>query len=159
MVSWKRQLFPVLKKSTGRIQEKSEWNLDLESAVPSMCWLQINKGGLQVPQASRWRLSHGRWAWSIPSRLRKQDPHPQLRKVSVGSCLSHKTKQMLKMSHVCAMLGQNKKEWTNVPNHEWVCSWPVMGHFRENTVLQVGVHISSTGRWRGGWGSGMIFCS
>lgn len=45
------------------------------------------------------------------------------------------------------MLGQKKGVGTNVPSHDGIRSWHVMGHFIENPELQVGVHISS--RWSG----------
>lgn len=45
--------------------------------------------------------------------------------------------------YVCAMLSQRKGVGTEVPSHDQICSWHFMGHFIENTMLQVGVHISS----------------
>lgn len=46
--------------------------------------------------------------------------------------------------YVCALLGQRKGLGTEVPSHDQICSWHVMDHFIENSMLQVGVHISST---------------
>lgn len=33
--------------------------------------------------------------------------------------------------YVCAMLGRKKGVGTNVPSHDWICSWHAMGHFIE----------------------------
>lgn len=51
--------------------------------------------------------------------------------------------------YVCATLGQKKGMGANVPSHEGICPWHAMGHFIENTALQVGVHVSSPWAGRG----------
>lgn len=45
--------------------------------------------------------------------------------------------------YVCAMLGQRKGVGMHVPSRDQIRSWHVTGHFIENTMLQVGVHIAS----------------